>query len=1200
MTRVFELMHTPIKDGMTLIEASAGTGKTYTITGLVLRLLLEQKVAEIGEVLVVTFTNAATQELHDRIRTRLRRALHFFSGRDRAGDDDLRLLWNRHGEAGRKILEEALLRFDEVAICTIHGFCKRVLEESAFESGVPFDAEFLVDDAEMRLQAAQDFWRRTVTQGPKYLANLAVARGWKPEAFLGDYTNWRRYPQTQILPEHDNLDALGGRLQEVLVNLGRCYDRQSLRELLQAAEFKKDKSPFQEGKLEMFLGRVEAVVLDGDYTGLGALLELSPAALGDTLYKRVVASVTAHPFISACDPLAGFVDEVEQSLRIALIRGMHANFEQMRLEDNLLTYDDLLERLYRAVIHERRGPRIRAAMRAQYRAVLIDEFQDTDLIQYEIFSRCFKDYCPLFLIGDPKQAIYSFRGADIFAYLAAKREAVREFTLNKNWRSHRRLVQAVNTVFAEAQRPFVFDDISFHPVEAAGKADEERLEGDDQKQLCWLFVPPSDDPEKQGPLNRTDAEDLICKAVAAECLTLLTTGVQLGERKLHPGDIAVLVRSNDQAALVRNALSRANLPCVIAQSGDIFRTTEMMELHLLLEAVIDPLRRTALNAALATELWGKDALFIHGLDRDETAWQEIIDRCAEYRRRWVSQGFMPMIQKIFTDLGMRYRLRKYMDGERRLTNFLHAAELLHQQSVERDLSPEALIRWLAFERARDSRDDRETCELRLESDARAVQIVTVHKSKGLEYNVVFCPFLWYSRPVRKGDNVVAHARPDQVVYDCGSDDYERHRALAEGERVAEDLRLAYVAMTRAKQRCYVVWGPMGSRNMRRGARSNAFASAMGYLLHQPPNPAESTGNWIVQTMTWLGEGWESWETELNRKVRRHADCMSLMTVPAEVNPGRMRSPSRQGEPLAMRRFPVDEELPRGRRIASFSSLTSGHEAERPDYEDPADPTVDDAAVPPRGIFAFARGAHPGICLHEILEELDFRYPDDEEAERRVTEILGRYELLEASRHPHALDPRAAVMQMLRQVLRTPIPGEGFSLDELAPEQRLNEWQFYLPMGRVTPRHLADLFEQHARPWVRRDYVPMLRQLDADTLHGFLTGYVDLCFEHRGHWYVVDWKSNYLGAESADYGPDAVRQAMCTHHYVLQYYLYVTALHRFLKWRQPDYRYETHMGPAVYVFLRGVGEGERGWYVDQPPIELIEALDAFFHGEEGTA
>ena len=518
MSHAFDLTSTPIEDGVTLIEASAGTGKTYCLTGLVLRLLLEGHVKDASELLVVTFTQAATQELIDRIRSALRDTIRAMQG-EAAEDPFIRHLteFYRNDATKHRLLSEALVRFDDLTVSTIHGFCKRVLDETAFESGSPFELDLLENDAPMLRDAARDIWRRLLYPVNETVAAVAVEEGWTPETFLPDFEVWRRHPQTEIKPGSAPLESAIARLQETHRDLGKIFDVEALFQLLSRRKFRAH-SYFAKGPLKERLQIADAFCKNGQPAGVRALKELAGPRLGTTLFKRDQAGVLQHPIIASTTSFAAAISDLHHALRCRFIEDLHLLFESQKRRALVLTYDDLLRRVRQALAEPQRGPALARAIRRRYRVALIDEFQDTDLVQYDIFRRVFSGG-PLFLIGDPKQAIYRFRGADVFAYLAAKEDADRAYTLERNWRSAKPLVEAVNAIFSNAQKPFVFDPIAFEPATAA--APHALLTGVDHPPLQWIWIPRL--------RSRQEAKAAIDRVITAEVVRLLASDVRLDD-----------------------------------------------------------------------------------------------------------------------------------------------------------------------------------------------------------------------------------------------------------------------------------------------------------------------------------------------------------------------------------------------------------------------------------------------------------------------------------------------------------------------------------------------------------------------------------------------------------------------------------------------------------------------------------------------
>ena len=1190
----FDLRSTPIDDGVTLIEASAGTGKTYCITGLVLRLLLERRVASISEVLVVTFTNAATSELIDRIRTALRDALWMFDeGDPTERDQDLLLLHllethggddARRGEAA-ELLRNALLEFDEIGVSTIHGFCSRVLEASAFESGVPYDLELCEDSMPTLKLAAEDFWRAHLYDVDEAVAATVVSRGWTPDTFVDDYRRASRFLDVNVMPPPPDLGDARDALKRDCERLVAAWDRGAMETFLASFAFNKPSKLYGD-KLGRALDAMDSFCQARNPDGLTAARALTTAAIAKHAAKKKSPPAPYDcAIVDACDRLAETEHRFEHALRWAFVDEVGARFHELKRRSATFSYDDLLHHLHTALAAGDVGERLAATIRKRFKVALIDEFQDTDLLQYRIFDRIFHTG-PLMLIGDPKQAIYAFRGADVFAYIAAKSDAARAYTLDRNWRSTEQLVNAVNAIFEKARRPFVFDAIPFERVDSGAKITSDAFQDDSTTAaLQWQWL---------GEIgNKEAAVERAAEVVAAETVRLLSGGVHLHGQPLEPGNIAVLVRKHSQARAIQEALHAAGVPGVVSRSGDIFQCEEMRDLHAVLAAIADPGAQSRVRAAMATRLWGAGAADIHAMADDDVAWQTLIDDLEGYREQWTGRrtsGFMPMIQRLIADRRMRARLREYEDGDRRLTNLRHATEILHQATVERHLSPEALLGWLAFERGRD-RHDADSAALRIERDARAVQIVTVHGAKGLEYDIAFCPFLWDTMRASERAPVVAHGDSGEIVFDC-SEDRSSTYVRAESERLGEDLRLAYVALTRARHRCYVAWGHLG--------KDKGAASALAYLLHQHDDPAadENEAAWALRAIAGAGKESDGWLDDLREVVAAHADTMMLDVVDDTRGPARWEPPERAPRALAARVFP-DTDRPRLRpwQMVSFSSLLSGVAREAPDHGDPAHGTRGAAeTAAPRDIFAFARGARAGTCLHEILEHCDLA-ADDHSTTSLIEDTLTRHGLGTSRDHDGDIDPVATVASMIGRVGRCPLPGQPFSFADVHGASRLNEWQFYAALGDVTPAGLADVFGRHADGRVAEHYAPLLSAMARHTMRGYLTGFVDLVFEHDGRWFIVDWKSNHLGNTTGAYDDAGMWEAMCDHHYVLQYHIYALALHRYLATRLADYDYERDFGGAYYVFLRGLDENaETGWYRDRPPLALIEALDGFARGE----
>ncbi len=1168
---IFSLKDCPL-EGATLIEASAGTGKTYAITGLFIRLLLERRL-EAGRILVMTFTEAATAELRERIRSKIREALSAFSGGP-VEDDFIRDLLDAPVEPreARSLLLRALRAFDQAAIFTIHGFCRRVLRDRAFESGSLFDTELVTEEEDLTREIVEDFWRATLAEAPPLLVGFALGNGFFPGSLLsllpGGTTRWN----LEVLPREEVPDtaeaekAYRKAFQDVTRSWGES--REAVQGLLGHEGLNRRSYPPSK-----ILPRVKDLefFLDSGGNDLKAATAVEPFTterIGAALKKGAV--FPGHPFFTLCDRLREKTDDllavyegVLLGWKRRLILTVDDRLMERKKERNVQSFDDLLTR-FLAALSSPGGESLARSIRERYEAALIDEFQDTDPVQYGIFRALFGgERTPLFLIGDPKQAIYGFRGADIFTYLNASSEVDRRYTLDRNWRSTPLLVKAVNSLFSRSPRPFVLDDIPFRAVRA-GRTDK-REDGEAEGPLRVWFLPASEYHSDGKPLLKGEARRIIPRGVAQEIRRLLRDRKEPdGKAGFREGDMAVLVRTNREARIVQEELKRQGLRGVLYSTGSIFETREALEMERVLRAVADPEREGAIRVALTTDLFGVSASSLWEMLEDEETWGGWLIRFRDYRDRWYDRGFMAMFRQVLDESDGIVRFMAFPDGERRVTNLLHLSEILHREEAASRCAPPQLVKWLSGKRDSDS-PEREEDLMRLESDDEAVRIVTIHKSKGLQYPVVFCPFLWEGcRKAREGEPVFFHDRDRlfRPVCDLGSAAWPEHRDLAEKEKLAELLRLFYVAVTRARERCYLAWG-----NFKNGE--------------------ESAPSWLFHDFQPAGD--EALRQELEKIQAGAPDAIALSAVPSEEK-GAAGDVAEETPPLARRVFggTIDASW----RLSSFSSLVSDdpHGPETADRDGPP-PGERPEAPPPAERGAGPAGPFPGgtkggVFFHDLLEHYDFQWRNGGEPERLVEEKLRG--------HGFDLSWRDPVVAMVRRVLAVPLePGrEDFTLSRVPRSDRLNELEFYFPLKEITAPSLRRLFQARKGFTDTAGPEESLGRLRFSVTRGFLKGFMDLVFLFEGKYYLVDWKSNFLGDRPEDYGPGPLARVMAENRYVLQYTLYTVALHRYLALRLPGYDYDTHFGGVRYIFLRGVdpekGSGY-GIFRDKPPAGWIDGL-----------
>lgn len=1153
--------------GVRLIEASAGTGKTYTIASLYLRLLLERGLS-VKQILVVTFTNAATEELRDRIRKRIREALQLLQNGGEGVDQVLQQILNQLTDQKSAVqrLKDALTLLDEAAVFTIHGFCQRMLSENAFESGSLFDAEFITDEGDYLRAIAEDFWRSRFYVLDEDDAEW-VANNWRgPTALLSEVRRYLNRHELQIIPQV-SVDQLNGLLAQRRQLIGEVQQQwqlhgEEIRELFSSYPgFNGNK--YRKPSVQQALQGMDQFSGQTNPLHLPERLELLTASKLASGMKKGYEP-PEHRFFNLCDALQDSWAEPERMRRFMIVQqfidyGRETLAERKALH-NVISTDDLLIHLQAALSGKAAEP-LAAHIRRQYPLAMIDEFQDTDPVQYAIFRAIYHQQpeCGLYMIGDPKQAIYSFRGADIFTYMQARHDTAQHYTLDTNWRSSSRLIDGVNQLFQSAAQPFIYgDDIQFHPVNAAGQADKSPLLINAQPVIPLQVWQVDREPGSNKAISKGHAKSLLSQRTAQQIAQLLNQGVQgvatLGEQPLQPKDIAVLVRSHSEAEEVQQALRAYHIASAYISRDSVFNSREAEALGRLLLAVSEPSNERRLRASLCDDLIGLSANQLLLSLEDDNRWERLLEQFQHYHAQWRDHGFVAMFQSLLHQQNIPQKLLASEQGERALSNLLQLAELLQAASKQQH-GMDGLLHW--YHQQLEAKGEDEARQLRLESDEALVQIVTIHKSKGLEYPVVFLPFIYGSMPTRNKEPLLFHQPTDnQLMLDLGSQRYEQHYGLADKERLAEELRLLYVALTRAKHLCYLAWGQI----------SGAAESALGYLLHG----AEMAGLSDEQLLT----RWRS-------LAQQHPTAIAVTTLP-DVSGERYQGTLHADGPLHARSFAGHIE--RSWQVSSFSALTSqrGHQALAVDYDggELASPI---SAPQIQDIFSFPRGANAGVMMHSLFENIDFSQRQGKTVAEVTAEQLSKYGFDEAW--------QAVIETMVNNVLNTVLDEKtGLSLAQINNNQRLIELEFYYPIANLNAVKLNKAMNGLA------DYPGEGAALNFAPHQGIMVGFIDLVFEYQGRYYIADYKSNHLGDQLSDYSSPQLKSAMQQHRYDLQYLIYTVALHRYLKQRLADYDYSSHFGGVYYLFLRGItpqqGSGS-GVFFDRPAQSLIEGLDKLF-------
>ncbi|MEN4937327.1 exodeoxyribonuclease V subunit beta [Stenotrophomonas sp. TWI1151] len=1183
-------------EGVRLIEASAGTGKTFTLATLFTRLVVERG-WRIGQILAVTFTDAATQELRKRIRERLALAAQLVERAPSEQDSPevvlTRVILHRQLALGEETpaalarrLQTAADEIDLASIFTIHGFCTRVLREHALESGHTFDPPTLLpSERALHEELAADLWR--VHANDPATVDALTWLWSSPEALAGDLaTLIKPLPLLPARPTH-SVDDPAPQLRLAAAALAEAIETHAEHAQAQIAvafdrkvfDGRRAKRPsFDKAFGELFAGRSAQHWPRGDKSHLGKLL---PVQLLAFCKDGMEGQCPASPLFDALQAWWHAADAREQWLRQQATAFLHdlrdearARLAELKRIGRVQTYDDLIDGVADALDGPHRATLVQQ-LRAQYAIALVDEFQDTDDRQWGIFQRVFGDsqetreagLAPaLFLIGDPKQAIYGFRGGDIHTYLKAKRQADAAPALDRNFRSRPAVLHAIEALYANAgERAFLEADIAFEPVHPGStRVDADFLrDGIPAPGLTLRVLHNTEAGDLKADPSRLQASDA-CVAAIHQILGEARQGrALLRDVPVQPGDIAVLVRSHKEATRIQQALGAVGIPAVAAGKQSLYATPEAYDLRLLLLALLQPADEGRLRAALSTVLLGEDAEAIDALEREGDAQRSFQVRLLEWRERWQRGGPFAVI----TDLCAEHaeRLLGLLDGERRLTNYLQLGELL-QQAAGQTLGMHGLLDWLQVQMAHADQNDEQQL-LRLESDARRVQIITLHKSKGLEYPLVFLPFVGIGGGAPNTEancTVYANGRRELHWKLDKDDSWSVASTRSAQEQEAEDARLLYVGLTRAEHALWIAAGDLA------GLAKTRLAPMLSNIA----------------------------------ALRDHPD-IAVIEGPVETRPAQLAF-EREGELPPVRA--LTRRVPHDWWVYSFTQLAhadAGHDTDAAATEVPA-PAADEPAgvdlsldaeqpaVASDEIDPRFMGSRFGNVLHDALENTDFAvwggWHAGQPAPGEEAEVLRASLRVEGYAEQDLDDGVAMLTALVGQTLTVPLP-EGGALHDLPADARRAEIEFHFAMQPTAVPALLTLLHAHGLVRDRHGFGTRRR------LEGLMTGKIDLTYVRADRWYVLDYKSNRLS------GYDAARLASAMQHseYDLQALIYTVALHRWLRFRLgAQYDYTRDMGGIRYLFCRGLDAGRDdspGLYAHRFDPALVDALDALFAGGE---
>lgn len=1217
--------------GRHLIEASAGTGKTYNITRIYLRLLLEREL-KVDEILLMTFTKDATQELRGRIDAFIREALnnwqtlcvtdeYFQAINDRVSHDKIEFL-----------LKRALLFLDEAAIFTIHGFCQRVLSQHAFTSGLPFNANMSTNSNALALEATQDWYRQLAKQNAEKFA--LIAQFWStPSAFVSSFakaiSHRRELSTVDVQSLVANFTHLAKQANTAisdnasLLNDGLITHKKAEEQDKRAAEL-----------VTLTAWLTQITQCQDEFALLAAIDQPMPDyLLNGSRHPKAFKTQLAEVLASAKEIKAQIKDlakninkaKAYQLVRTAIYQ-IRKQVKQSKEQLNCLDFDDLINTLADCLQNEKiKGENTLAkTLLAQYPVALVDEFQDTDPQQFSILQGIYYQTDvseqALYLIGDPKQAIYGFRGGDVFAYLSARSDCDYHWLMDTNWRSSPYMVKAYNQVFLQGkqfqgetdqEKEVIDKNIESHSVFGYGIPYQAVLAGkqldktsaqqvNDDRALQFIHFTGDD----AGGKIKQSARPLMAKWCANEIVGLLNAELSESLNEPHintpikPQDIAILVRDGREASDIKEALLSANLASVfLSDRANLFQSEQAKQLIQLLKGILSPEDERLYLSALTCGLLGLNAVALYELQHDESAYQALKFSFFDYRNQWQRQGFITMALNLMHQ-HFNFSKGNMRDNKARsLTNLLHLFEIL-QSASQQFLQPQELLYW--FEQQCNEGNSGALSELeaeqRLESDGNLIRIVTQHGAKGLEYPVVFIPFATrHKDPLKFGNKSVSYLEyHDEKGQLCLSLDGDKYAKKAMGnEAYAESIRLLYVAITRAEHRCYIL------------------STAFDKYASSP----------LGKTLQWQSE--QDIAQSLQQLANNSPEAISLQQVSfddisASVNV--QQQSDNQKPELHVSKFVG--KIERDWWLSSFSALSrnlrhGGVSTPDRDSSDIFDNKLEDSSREQKLLrFQLAKGAHSGNLLHDILEHSNFKSSSD--ADNNLLESI-KWPLVKYGELASGFT-EIDLVAWFDDIINTPLSvnihdADNFCLGALPMQNTLRESEFYFPMENANVVALEKLLTDHRntnradKSRENQDIVSSVRLPHYKSLKGMMHGFIDLVFEQNGKYYVCDYKSSHLGDHFSDYNQEALRLNIENNYYDLQYLIYSLALHRHLKQNLPDYDITQHFGGVYYLYLRGMSCGENhsitndelhystGVYYRQITAAELTQLNDIFLGKE---
>ncbi|AFA41332.1 exonuclease V (RecBCD complex), beta subunit [Wigglesworthia glossinidia endosymbiont of Glossina morsitans morsitans (Yale colony)] len=1138
-----------------LIEASAGTGKTYSIIIFYLRLLLGLNQSlflsglNIKEILVVTYTEAAKNQLKNRIRQEI------FHLKLACINYDI-----RHPLIQEiKDLKTAILRLisaekqiDEASIFTIHGFCHRMLNLNLFESGYTLNNSLLEDEFILYQKIFENFWHEHFSILSVDIIRI-IFNLWKtPQSLLKDALPFIKGDIPIILDSIDYMQSIENfyYIHVNKINQLKKIWKKIKNKILCKIDFKifSDK---KYKKLDMYIKNIDTWSIKRTQD-LHIPVEFEKIKFYLNTINSCYMKIFHIIFFKKLNHAYSYIKKFKQLIFIQVIIIIRKKIKKEKYAQEKLEFDDLLKLLKSALY---KSYHLAEVIRHYYPVAMIDEFQDTNKIQYKIFFKIYhrQNMCALILIGDPKQAIYGFRGADIFTYIQIKKKIKICYSLKKNWRSSAGMINAVNCLFQQISNPFIFKYIKYNRIESTQYNYTLNFIKKNQVQPSLEFL---HCPYKN--MNLKDYQNYMANQYAIKIKNL----IHLAQKEhtfftkknticnLTASDITVLVRNRNEANFMQEACDKLSIPnAYLSDSNSIFHTREAQEVLQILEGILYAENSDFLRKSLSTRLLGFNIKQIY--KRKATSkYYEYYQKFLFYRDMWKKYGIKLMLNRFITFEIFKFKHIYYGVNKKSINNILHIAEIL--QEISKNITSKlSLLLWISNQ-INLPETQNTNYKIPVENNQKIIKIMTIFKAKGLEFPIVFLPFLLN---FRKKDYVLFHNKnTHQLILDLNKN--LRNKKLTEQERLSEDLRLTYVALTRSIYHCSV-----GISVLFKGNNKNRFnqthLTPIGYLVQKRKEGDFDFLKKNLQNLSTISNG----DIMIN-SILMQSKKLSINPV---INFNQLKD-------ISWNRNVVNSW-----KIISYSDFK----------KDPSFTLKNLSLIVKNKNNNFSphelpRGKKFGKFVHKIFELIDFQKPLNMNL---IKDNLIKYEI--------DVSLSENIMQWINSILHIPLNNQELFLATISSSKKLTELKFFLSINsKINAKKFNFLIKKYDSISQKCSNIKNI-----DGVIGMLTGAIDLIFLWKKKYYFIDYKSNWLGSNDESYSLNSMEKEMVKYRYDLQYQMYTLALHRYLKNRLKKYEYNQHFGGIYYLFLRGISKksfkNQHGIYFLKPNFKLVNSIDNLF-------